>query len=113
MRDTAQPPSTVIGDLDQVAVGVAEVDRRDGAGGVPGSLLPSRDLVFAEWFRARPVADFHLDALGALELYLVGVGCPAEFARARGFETLARLPLVFDRKPDVFETEPLSCRPHR
>ncbi len=76
-------------------------------------LLLSRGLVFPDWLSARPVADFYLDALGALEFYLVGVDCPAAFACARGFETPARLLLVFDRKPDVFETEPLSCRPHR
>ncbi len=73
----AEAPSIGIRNLDQIAVGVAEVDRRDGAGGVPDGLLLPRGLVFAEWFRARPVADFHLDALGALELYLVGVDCPA------------------------------------
>ncbi len=62
VRHGHPPPSITIGDLDRVAVGVADVDGRDGAGGVPDGLLPSRGLVFAERFRARPVADFHLDA---------------------------------------------------
>ena len=75
--------------------------------------LLSQGLVFPDWLRARPGADFHFDALGALELYMVGIDCPAEFERARGLKPPDRLLLVFDRKPDVFDPEPLCLRPHR
>ncbi len=96
--------------VDEVAVGIAEVDRRDGPGGVPDRLLLSRGLVFADRLRARPVADFHLYALGAFELDLVGVVRSGVLTCACGFKTPAGLLLVFDRESDVLEPDQLVCR---
>lgn len=63
--------------------------------------------------RAPPLSDFNHDAHGALKFHLVGINGGADLAGTSGFETSARLGLVWHHEPNVIKPLPLAWRPHR